>query len=295
MFINYLVQLLYSHLYYSFIFIHFILINNQTIYILLCQVAHEHTLDRQNILREQKKDAFCNKQTPGSYRSRKEFFLDGHDILYRRRSNGNHQLAVAATLVSEVIRENHAPVCLAHRGTKQTHDWIALHYWWPGMRKAIKSYISFCDPCQRRKAKANKRSPQRNKDLHVNRLKEAHGQKMWNDQHKQKPRRKVPNRSADHSDSNEEDEIKIGPFPLITSNVQTSGREGTTLRTQDLYTPDAATQILDTPFSEQTDPSYHPPETPRSRRELQTTRTDPPVTRSRTRVLNQDSTLQNPL
>ena len=129
--------------------------------------------------------------------------------------------------------------------------------------------------------------------VHVNRLKQAHGQKMRNDQHKRKPRRNVPSRSADHSDSSGEDEIKIGPFPLVTSNAQTSSRERSTPRTQDLYTPDAATQVLDTPFSEQTDPSYHPPETPRSRRELQTTRTDPPVTRSRTRVLNQDPTLQN--
>ena len=65
-------------------------------------------------------------------------------------------------------------------------------------------------------------------------------------------------------------------------------------RTQDLNTPDAATQVLETPFSDQTDPSYHPPETPRSRSELQTTLTDPPVTRSRTRILSQDSMLQNP-
>ena len=44
-------------------------------------VAHENTLDRVNILREQEKDSFCSKQSPGSYRSRKEFFLDSDDIL----------------------------------------------------------------------------------------------------------------------------------------------------------------------------------------------------------------------
>jgi len=117
---------------------------------------------------------------------------------------------------------------------------------------------------------------------------------MRNDQHKRKPRRNVPSRSADHSDSSEEDEIKIGQFPLVTSNAKTSSRERTTPRTQDLYTPDAATQVLDTPFLEETDPSYPPPETPRSRRELQITRIDPPVTRFHSRVLNQDPKLQNP-
>ena len=68
-------------------------------------VAHENTLDRENILREQEKDSFFSKQSPGSYRSPKEFFLASDDILYRLRSNDNHQLVVPATLVREVIRE----------------------------------------------------------------------------------------------------------------------------------------------------------------------------------------------
>ena len=44
-------------------------------------VAHENTLDGENILREQEKDSFCSKQSPESYRSRKEVFLDSDDIL----------------------------------------------------------------------------------------------------------------------------------------------------------------------------------------------------------------------
>ena len=114
-------------------------------------VAHENTLDWEKILREQEKDAFCSKHTPGSYRSRKEFFLHSDDILYRRRSNGNHRLLVPATLVSEVIRENHTPVYIAHPGAKRTHDLIALHYGCPGMRKDIEDYVRSCDSCQRKK------------------------------------------------------------------------------------------------------------------------------------------------
>jgi len=43
-------------------------------------VAHGNALDREDVLREQVKDAFCNKQAPGAYHSRKEFFLD-RDLL----------------------------------------------------------------------------------------------------------------------------------------------------------------------------------------------------------------------
>jgi hypothetical protein len=48
----------------------------------------------------------------------------------------------------------------------------------------------------------------------------------------------------------------------------------------------------DTPTSDRNDPVYLPPDTPRSRRELETVRTEPPVTRSRARILSQDPTDQ---
>ena len=45
---------------------------------------------------------------------------------------------------------------------------------------------------------------------------------------------------------------------------------------------------MDTPASESTDPSYHPSETPRSRRELQTTRFEKPINRARAKALSED-------
>lgn len=44
-------------------------------------------------------------------------------------------------------------------------------------------------------------------------------------------------------------------------------------------------QPVDTTSSKHSDPSYEPPETPMSRREMQTTRTESPVTRSRARFV----------
>ena len=113
-------------------------------------VAHGNVRDRENILREKEKDGFCNIQAPGTYQSRKEFFLDSDGILYRRRSNNNHQLVVSATLVQEAMKENHAAEYIAHPGTKRKYDVIALHCRWPGMRKAIEDYVRSFDPCQRK-------------------------------------------------------------------------------------------------------------------------------------------------
>jgi len=39
-------------------------------------ILHGGTLDKENVFREQAKDAFCHKQTPGTYDSKREFFLD---------------------------------------------------------------------------------------------------------------------------------------------------------------------------------------------------------------------------
>jgi hypothetical protein len=59
---------------------------------------------------------------------------------------------------------------------------------------------------------------------------------LWNNQPRQKPRRKVPNRTADYSDLSE-DEIKIGPFPPVTSDAQANSDVHITPRPQDLSIP----------------------------------------------------------
>jgi hypothetical protein len=114
-------------------------------------VLRQSSLNRENILEEQGKDAFCVKQSPGTYSSRSEFFLDESGILYRRQSNSKHQLVVPQALIHDVIKENHDPPYVAHPGIKRTYGLISLKFWWPGMRKSIQDYIRSCDPCQRRK------------------------------------------------------------------------------------------------------------------------------------------------
>ena len=71
--------------------------------------------------------------------------------MYKRKTNGKHQLIVPEILISGVIKENHDPVYISHPGAKITYDLISLRYWWPGMRKSIADYVKNCDSCQRRK------------------------------------------------------------------------------------------------------------------------------------------------
>ena len=103
----------------------------------------------------------------------------------------------------------------------------------------------------------------------------------------------------------EEEEVQVGKFPLGTEvQLQNKTSQRQTLDTpepnpqtldtpevnsQTLDTLESISQTLDTTISERTDPNYEPPETPKSRHELQPTCAEPPFTRSRARVVSQES------
>jgi hypothetical protein len=114
-------------------------------------VMNEGSLTREEILQEQTSDEFCQKQRPGTYSGKCEFFLDEKGLVYRRQAHDRHYLEVPRSLIPKVINENHDAVYRAHPEIKRTHDLISLNYWWPGMRLTIEDYIKKCDPCHRRK------------------------------------------------------------------------------------------------------------------------------------------------
>jgi hypothetical protein len=78
--------------------------------------------DKAVILREQKRDSFCNSQTPGKYASRSEYFLDEDGVLYRRQPDHKHQLVVPGTLVRDIIKANHSHPSTAYSGKSENSD-----------------------------------------------------------------------------------------------------------------------------------------------------------------------------
>jgi hypothetical protein len=125
--------------------------------------------------------------------------------------------------------------------------------------------------------------------VHINRLKKAYNQNLWKPKQEQETVKKPPKQSAKRSDQSEYDELSFHPFPLKLTDDPSVRTEVENVPDQTLDNPDSVPLTLDTPHSERTDPSYSPPGTPRSRRELQPTRSHPPVTRSRARIMSQDS------
>lgn len=69
---------------------------------------------------------------------------------------------------------------------------------------------------------------------------------------------------------------------LYPSDYETNRAEQEILRDYNLSIPNLPQQVMDSV------PSYHPTETPMSRREPQITRTEQPITRYRARILSQN-------
>jgi hypothetical protein len=89
-------------------------------------VMDDGILNKERILCEHGKDAFCKEQIPGTYSSRRKFFLDDDGVTYRRQSNDKHQLVVPKVLIHAIIKAKHDPVYTFHPGMKRTFDLISL-------------------------------------------------------------------------------------------------------------------------------------------------------------------------
>jgi hypothetical protein len=128
---------------------------------------------------------------------------------------------------------------------------------------------------------------QQNKKLvvHVNRLKPNYNPQTWKPKLKQKGTKKLPKKPTSYQEEeNEDDEHYLGRFSLRTE-VQLQNRTSPD-RTPNTPGPDP--KSADILISENTDPNYEPFQTPALRRELQHTRAESPVTRSRARIVSQE-------
>jgi hypothetical protein len=63
----------------------------------------------------------------------------------------------AADLRLRIFNAYHCAPTAGHGGVTKTYDLITRHFWWPGLRRDIKSFIAVCDSCQ--KVKADNQKP----------------------------------------------------------------------------------------------------------------------------------------
>ena len=118
--------------------------------------------------------------------------------------------------------------------------------------------------------------------FHINRLKKADNLDLWKFKAKQKLEKKLPRTQAEETNKAEVSVRNRSSLRLPCTDYTVKNCEYENPSGQCTVHP-----ISDTPTNNNRDPTCHPSDLPRSRRELQCTKNEPPVTRSRTRIITQ--------
>lgn len=94
--------------------------------------------------------------------ARDPWFTNANNVRPLKCRNGlyylNGKLVIPAddALKRSIISEYHDPPARGHPGIARTAEHILRNYWWPGLTKDVKDYISTCDHCQKNKSKTVK-------------------------------------------------------------------------------------------------------------------------------------------
>lgn len=115
--------------------------------------------DRELIINEQSKDAFCqaiahqlNAEVDENNEEEIPYFFDQRGILYKMDGDDKaDKLVIPKSFVEKAIHDFHNLPMAGHPGQAKTLSFIQSRLYWPGMRIDINKYISSCDACNRRK------------------------------------------------------------------------------------------------------------------------------------------------
>ena len=86
----------------------------------------------------------------------------------------------------------------------------------------------------------------------------------------------------------DEEDYVLNHYRIVITEDMPSAPERENAARENPETHDSAQSEVETTSSELRDPSYLPSDTPKSRRELQASRTQPPLTRSRARMMSNE-------
>jgi len=82
-----------------------------------------------------------------------QYYLGTNNILYRQRQiNQRHDPVMAPqVIISELLHLYHNSLFAAHPGQKKTIELIQTDFYWPTLRKDVKTYVERCQSCNLRK------------------------------------------------------------------------------------------------------------------------------------------------
>uniref|UniRef100_A0A0K6S8W5 Integrase zinc-binding domain-containing protein n=2 Tax=Chromera velia CCMP2878 TaxID=1169474 RepID=A0A0K6S8W5_9ALVE len=89
-----------------------------------------------------------------------ESLFELRDGLLYRFSDESEQLYVPAYLRETVLVMHHNHPMAGYTATKKLTARLLTKFWWPGLRKDVRSWVYKCHPCQEKRAQTPQRNPQ---------------------------------------------------------------------------------------------------------------------------------------
>jgi hypothetical protein len=111
------------------------------------------------VIKEQRKNSFCEEQEQNHLTANGEYILDVGRFLYRRMKGKQPEQLVPPSMIQDAIAKNYNPIFVTPQGGKRTFELVSLNYWWPNIRLGIEEYVRRYNKCQLQKGKQGFRAP----------------------------------------------------------------------------------------------------------------------------------------
>jgi hypothetical protein len=122
--------------------------------------------------------------------------------------------------------------------------------------------------------------------IHVNRLKKVHDPEIWKPKDQKNFQKIRTDKKKNRLKDLETEKIQIGSRKPLETLTPEERFEPCSSPSRTTDTPQSERQATTRPQDERLDPNFEPSDTPRSRREMESTRLEPPLTPLRARINN---------
>jgi hypothetical protein len=127
--------------------------------------------------------------------------------------------------------------------------------------------------------------------VHVNRLKKAYNSELWKPNDRNESEKNAPKmvKRPRHEKIDSQADFKIGPYQLAYPQSPEARNEREPQVDHGIAPPAVPQSPVETPIPDRIDADYLPSDSAISRRKMQTSRTQPPLTRLRAKTQSQDN------
>ena len=85
---------------------------------------------------------------PSNRSDLQDWTVEKHDDIQLMFYKGKNYIPDNLELHREIVKRHHDDLTAGHPGEVETFNAVSEHYWWPGMRTFVKTYVKGCGTCQ---------------------------------------------------------------------------------------------------------------------------------------------------